>query len=1064
MVMIEKRWLTRMMKGAGIRGQIFLFLIRLNFLVWEFVIVCFFFSYSIPRSSFAMSFNMRTKKGPLSHQKQKSTVSLPASLKTELGLEASEKSEDGPRNASGIQDEEERRKARRDRANFFAQQRSSNNQTKSSSSKNNRVNGVIGRKEARKALRQEKKSARSQHQVKPKQPINDSRKVTATASKPLANGSRSISENKIAPSSVSKGKRKADDDSERVASTSERAPKSQKKHVKEDTATPLQRLLNKQSGNVSEDEIPAKASKTKIKKKNRGANLTQLEQQEDDEIAWLEANLGLRNSNGKKTKKSSTKGQDEGDDMFEDDLDDFIDDLDRFYPGMYDDNASEGSDDEDESEWDSEEEEMSDDMDDDKVEESISGTDEESEEEDSELDDLNDSEGEEVEENTKEESAVPNTDDVRSAQTPNQESAAIPTPGKYIPPALRRKMEQSQSETISAEEQKLQRAIKGLLNRFGENNLEIIIGEIEELYRQSSRAQVTNYLTKLVLETIALNDNIGDTLVVLYAALITSLHRIVGVEFGAHFIQEMVDLLLKQYGIANASDSNDTTETSAGKQARNLIALMSSLYNLNVIACPLMYDVIRLLLGVEKDKKQTQSTMTELDVDLLLKVVKLCGAQLRHDDPTSLKSIISIAQEQQQKQSQNGQSVSMRAKFMLESMSDLRNNRSRATTASVGAESLTKMRKFLGNLGKKHTIRTHEPLRVGLEDLRNVDKRGKWWLVGAAWAGYDFTSKEGAEKAASKDANKPKKGNNDLDSLEAKEDNIVQLARQHGMNTAIRQQIFVTLLSSQDYLDAVHRLLTMTHKKATQRREIVRVLLHCLAREPSFNPYYVVVGSRLANEDERGTRITMQYCLWDFMRKLGEKNVGGQSILSRQEEEDESDLEEDEDESALAFGGEKGMATEQGMANVARTYGWWMAKGSLTLEALRAVDFTTIRKGVPFVQLLIIHVLLSISSTSPVHTLMPSKGPSSQSDMSKNQKAVETLFVQGTRANQRLAQGLLIFMEQHLTSKKCQALATTKLGLSSDKVASLLKSRMTALETVRVGARLAANDDLDMLD
>ncbi|PWN37286.1 uncharacterized protein FA14DRAFT_170159 [Meira miltonrushii] len=962
-----------------------------------------------------MSFNNRARKAPLSQQKQRSTVSLPSSLKTELGLEASGTSDDapGPRNASGIQDDEERRKARRDRANFFAQQRSTSNNQKTN---NKRGNGVIGRKDARKALRQEKKSARSQHQVKPKQPINDTKKITATTTKPVINGSKSTSENKITPSSISKGKRKADDDFDRVASTSDRAPKSQKKHVKEDTATPLQRLLKKQSGNTSEDELPAKGSTKNVKKKNRGTSLTQLEQQEDDEIAWLEANLGLRKSDGKKKKKSSTKGVEE-DEMFGDDLDDFIDDLDRFYPGMYDDNGSEGSDEEDESDWGSEGE-MSDAMEDDEDEESLVGSGEESEEEDSKLDDLDDSEDEDVEENTKEEPAVPSTENAPSAQSTTQEAAAVPTPGKYIPPALRRKMEQSQSQTISAEEQKLQRAIKGLLNRFGENNLEIIIGEIEELYRQSSRAQVTNYLTKLVLETIALNDNIGDTLVVLYAALITSLHRIVGVEFGAHFVQEMVDLLLKQYGTANASESSDTTETSAGRQARNLIALMSSLYNLNVIACPLMYDVIRLLLGVEKDKKQTQSRMTELDVDLLLKVVKLCGAQLRHDDPTSLKSIISIAQEQQQKQAQNGQSVSMRAKFMLESMSDLRNNRSRATTASVGAEALTKMRKFLGNLGKKHTIRTHEPLRVGLEDLRNVDKRGKWWLVGAAWAGYDFTSKEGLDKSTLKDANKPKKGRSDLDSLEAKEDNIVQLARQHGMNTAIRQQIFVTLLSSQDYLDAVHRLLTMTHKKATQRREIVRVLLHCLAREPNFNPYYVVVGSRLANEDERGTRITMQYCLWDFMRKLGEKNVGGQSILSRQEEEDESDLEEDEDESALAFGGEKGMATEQGMANVARTYGWWMAKGSLTLEALRAVDFTTIRKGVPFVQLLIIHILLSISSTSPVHTLMASKGPSSQSETSKNQKAVETLFVQGTRANQRLAQGLLIFMEQHLTSKK----------------------------------------------
>lgn len=60
-----------------------------------------------------------------------------------------------------------------------------------------------------------------------------------------------------------------------------------------------------------------------------------------------------------------------------------------------------------------------------------------------------------------------------------------------------------------------------------------------------------------------------------------------------------------------------------------------------------------------------------------------------------------------------------------------------------------------------------------MEDLRNVEKCGKWWFVGVVWVGYDFMFKEGLEKVNLKDVNKIKKSNKDLDSFEIKEDNIV---------------------------------------------------------------------------------------------------------------------------------------------------------------------------------------------------------------------------------------------------------------------------------------------------
>ena len=56
-----------------------------------------------------------------------------------------------------------------------------------------------------------------------------------------------------------------------------------------------------------------------------------------------------------------------------------------------------------------------------------------------------------------------------------------------------------------------------------------------------------------------------------------------------------------------------TSDDSFGKECSNLLVLISELYNLHVISCVLMYDVIRLILD---------GKLSELDVELLLKIAK----------------------------------------------------------------------------------------------------------------------------------------------------------------------------------------------------------------------------------------------------------------------------------------------------------------------------------------------------------------------------------------------------------------------------------------------------------
>lgn len=113
----------------------------------------------------------------------------------------------------------------------------------------------------------------------------------------------------------------------------------------------------------------------------------------------------------------------------------------------------------------------------------------------------------------------------------------------------------------------------------------------------------------------------------LYAAFVAGLYRMIGIEFGefpvnrsveairvhaepsaAYFVQSTVSAYEKHM----EPDSRDQEEP--GKEASNLIVLVSELYNFQVISCILIYDLVRDLLN--------QPQLSECNVELLLKIVK----------------------------------------------------------------------------------------------------------------------------------------------------------------------------------------------------------------------------------------------------------------------------------------------------------------------------------------------------------------------------------------------------------------------------------------------------------
>ncbi|KAH9068370.1 hypothetical protein EDB83DRAFT_2376106 [Lactarius deliciosus] len=508
---------------------------------------------------------------------------------------------------------------------------------------------------------------------------------------------------------------------------------------------------------------------------------------------------------------------------------------------------------------------------------------------------------------------------------------------RYVPPHLR---EGLPNPNKSDSYVKLTRQLKGSLNKLSEQNIATILSNIEALYREHRRNDVTTSITSFVIEVVSAHSALLDSHVILHAALVSCLHRIIGAEFAASFVQSVVSSYEHHYSVLASATAGDVLSEPSGKECSNLIVLLSELYNFQVISCVLVYDIIRNLLSAVE--------LTEYVVELLLKLLRNSGQQLRQDDPSALKDIVQIVQS---KTSDTETPLSSRTRFMLETLINLKNNKTkRAATQHAGGDVTERLKKFLTGLSKTRHLVAHEPLR---------DTRGKWWLVGAAWSGDPLVERQESSKRALNTRDE-----------DVAENALVKLAKKQGMNTDVRRSIFVVLMSSEDYVNACERLAQLNLTEV-QQREVIRVLVSCCGNEKSYNPYYAFVGQHLCRTSH-SYKITLQFCLWDFLRGIGDSSVGGAEVVKN--------LKGGEDDLEV-----KDVSSTK-MNNVANAYAWWVAKGC-------PVDFTVLK---PRTREFLSHFFRQLFANSQ------SSIPTLQSDVPHTQ-----IFVKAARI-QVLAMGLFI--------------------------------------------------------
>jgi len=229
------------------------------------------------------------------------------------------------------------------------------------------------------------------------------------------------------------------------------------------------------------------------------------------------------------------------------------------------------------------------------------------------------------------------------------------------------------------------------------------------------------------------------------------------------------------------------------------------------------------------------------------------------------------------------------------------------------------------------------------------------------------------------------------------------------------------LMSSDDYVDACERLAQLNLTEI-QRREIVRVILHCCGNEKSYNPYYTFVLQHLCRTSH-SYKVTLQFCLWDFLRDLGETNVGGAEIIKNQNDDDADDFDV------------KSISPSR-MKNIAKAYGWWVAKDCVTLAIFKPVDFMSTKpRARQFLIELYIQLFINSQTASPVLSSKAKDLPST-----RNRGALEEIFIKATRI-QSLALGLIYFLSE----------ASRRHDPEDDNAAFVKWACGVAIETLRTG-------------
>jgi len=486
-------------------------------------------------------------------------------------------------------------------------------------------------------------------------------------------------------------------------------------------------------------------------------------------------------------------------------------------------------------------------------------------------------------------------------------------PSKYVPPHLRKKLNQEQaadsvddvantdatatptaSTTIIAADpetiRNIQRSLNNSLNRLSDQTLESVSKSIATLYSQYPFHDINDCLWKNIQLACVPPHMIMSGLTPLYIGAMAGVHWLGGdgIQLGGCLVEWSVKklhdwLVLGRQVKGNQEEEGGQKQDMINKEASNLLLIVCYLYNYGVIHCTLIYDLVRDFIR----------NFTEIDVEALLIILSHCGQQLRSDDPSALREIVLLVKDRAQKADNdsttsavnngnaNNDNIadSSRIQYMVDTIIELKNNKPRKQDAVIRFKT-NALKKCIGRIktaasqllaGKK----SGSCLQVTLQDVLDAETKGRWWRVGASWAGNQQAGKLWDEndtdgQSFHQESNDLGNKNNESYSSSNKtsnEDSLLTLASSQRMNTDARRSIFCIVMGSSDCDDAFEKLVRQGMLKPKAERDVIRVIVHCCGEEKAFNPFYAFLAMRVC-EYQAKSRFTLMLTFWDAFKQL----------------------------------------------------------------------------------------------------------------------------------------------------------------------------------------------------
>ncbi|KAM3501227.1 hypothetical protein MY10362_005728 [Beauveria mimosiformis] len=482
---------------------------------------------------------------------------------------------------------------------------------------------------------------------------------------------------------------------------------------------------------------------------------------------------------------------------------------------------------------------------------------------------------------------------------------------RYVPPTLRKA-----ANTESESKTRLQKNIQGLVNRLTDANLLSIVQSIEELFQGNARGEVTEIITDIILAQIYKPELLPDQFFVLIGGFTASIYKLIGSSFGSHVIRRLVQDLARDYSQAGGGGA------SIRREASNLVNFLTQLYVFEVVSSRIVFDYMERFLG----------ELSELNVELLLRICRMAGRMLRRDDAQSLKHIASVLNTNMSKVGY--EDVSVRTKFMVETINDLKNSKVKAKglDSAVVSEHVVRMKKRIGELkSQSRRLDGLAAMGMSLRDIEGADTDGKWWLVGAS---VPVKTKSSTVKEAEEGLDDSMTDDEDMDFVLP---DYPQKARSQGFSTMAQVAIFTALMSANDYEHGYRQFVNLKLKKDDQLG-IARVLVQCVGSETEYNEFYALVANQACSNKK--LRFAFQDRLWKIFRGLGESMFG-----------DDADDEETADSER--------MRDPRRLANVAQFYAALVADDSLGIAILKPLDLPEVNSWTAdFVEHFLVQLLI----------------------------------------------------------------------------------------------------------